>query len=602
MAGTNQDAYPMLFPKSSLYFSTVICLVLLTACQPTSTNSLEAIPEIKNLAIPFEAKANTTATYSETIRFYQELAAASPQLELRAYGSTDSGQPLHLAIVSKDGVFDAVKLQEQGKQVLMINNAIHPGEPCGVDATMLFLRDYLSQPELQAFLEHTVIIAIPFYNIGGGLNRSSTSRANQNGPEAYGFRGNARNLDLNRDFIKCDSYNARTFNQIFSEWQPEVFVDNHTSNGADYQYTLTLIPTQHNKLNQHLAKYLNERMLPRLFEDMAARQWEMTPYVYARNTPDDGIAGFLDLPRYSSGYAALFNCLSFMPETHMLKPFEDRVQSVYQFMDAMLRLMHEDRDQIAAARRAAIEQTQSQPRFALNWQLDSEKTDSINFKGYAASYKASAISGLDRLYYDRTAPYEKVIPFYNHYKTSLEVDKPQAYIIPQAYREVIERLQWNGIQMTRLERDTVLAVTLYRIEDFKTRNAYEGHYLHYQTTMESEQHNWQYRAGDYVVPTNQAGNRYIIETLEPQAPDSYFSWNFFDGILMQKEYFSAYVFEDLAAGYLSEHPELAAELEAKKMADPDFAQSSSAQLNFVYRRSPWYEPTHRIYPVGRLEP
>ena len=85
---------------------------------------------------------------------------------------------------------------------------------------------------------------IPVYNVDGALSRQDTSRVNQNGPEAFGFRGNARHLDLNRDFIKADSLNARTFAQVFTRWDPDVMVDTHTSNGADYQHVVTLIATQ----------------------------------------------------------------------------------------------------------------------------------------------------------------------------------------------------------------------------------------------------------------------------------------------------------------------------------------------------------------------
>lgn len=577
----------------------LLLLLMSTSCTAQKINTSK-VHSISKEQTPFEVNNNTTATYEETIAFYQKLAKEHAWLQLNEYGATDSGKPLHLAILSKDQDFDPVAIRQKGKQILMINNAIHAGEPCGVDASMLLLRDYLNRPDLQQYLEHTVIIVIPFYNIGGGLNRNSTTRANQNGPESYGFRGNARNLDLNRDFIKCDSRNAQSFNQIYQAWQPDVFIDNHTSNGADYPYTITLIPSQHNKLDPALDKYLQEAMLPRLFKDMAARDWEMTPYVYARSTPDEGIAGFLDLPRYSSGYAALFNTLSFMPETHMLKPFKDRVQSVYTFMDVMLRLMHEDRAKLAQVRKKAIKHTQTKTTFPLNWEMDMEQATTVVFKGYEAKYKPSEITGQDRLYYDRAATYEKEIPFYNNYKTSLSVEKPVAYIIPQAYQGVIERLRWNGVALQRLSEDQSLAVELYRIEDFKTREAYENHYLHYNVTVEKMTQQWRYRAGDYVVFTDQKTNRYILETLEPQAPDSYFAWNFFDGILMQKEYFSAYVFEDLAAEYLRDHPELKAKLEKKKAEEPEFAKSASAQLAFVYRNSPWYEPTHRVYPVGRL--
>ncbi len=290
-----------------------------------------------------------------------------------------------------------------------------------------------------------------------------------------------------------------------------------------------------------------------------------------------------------------------MPETHMLKPFKDRVMSTYVFMQCMIRAMHEDGSQLSEARQKTIAQTQTKSTFDLDWALDMESVEQLRFKGYEAKYKPSEVSGLDRLYYDRNAPYEKDIPYYKNYKPALSIEKPQAYIIPQAYGEVIERLEWNGVAIKRLAADIELDVELYRITDYQsTKGPYEGHYLHSKVKVDKQKRNWPYFKGDYVIFTDQPVNRYIIETLEPQAPDSWFAWNFFDGILMQKEYFSSYVFEDLAAEYLKADPALRAELEAKKKADPKFAESARAQLDFVYKRTPHYERTHQVYPVGRL--
>lgn len=553
------------------------------------------------LSLPFEADSNTTAAYQEAIRFYEDLAVAYPELRLQAHGQTDAGYPLHLAVVAKDGAWTPEQARAQGKMVLFVNNAIHPGEPCGVEATMLLLRNLLQGPDKNAVLERLTLVAIPFYNIGGGLNRGAHSRANQNGPAAYGFRGNAKNLDLNRDFIKCDSRNAQTFNQLFAYWQPDVFVDNHTSNGADYPYTMTLIPTQSDKLHPSLAGYLDEQLVPQLFAGMKADGWEMTPYVYARTTPDEGIAAFLDLPRYSTGYAALHNTIGFMPEAHMLKPFRDRVASTYAFMDNLIRIILQDQADIQHARSEAIADVASRDSFALNWALDPARSMPLLFKGYEAKYKTSEVSGLPRLYYDRTAPYEKEIPHFRFYNSVSKVSRPAAYVIPQAYQDVIDRLRWNGVELYRLTEDVVLDCEQYRIAGYKTVNApYEGHYLHREVEVERLQQPWAYRKGDYVVLANQAANRYIVETLEPQGADSFFAWNFFDGILMQKEHFSAYVFEDKAAAMLAEDPLLRQALEEKRAIDTTFAQSARAQLNFVYERSPHYEPTFRLYPVARL--
>lgn len=575
-------------------FVKILCFLLLS-------NLLLAQSSLDFLT-PFEKDNNHSATYYETIAYYENLAKAYPnQLQIKAHGISDSGHPLHTVVVALDGDFDPISIRTQGKLVLFVNNAIHPGEPCGVDASMMLVRDCLQKKKLKKQLKNTVLVILPFYNIGGGLNRGSYSRANQNGPHEHGFRGNAKNLDLNRDFIKCDSRNAQTFNQIYNYWQPDIFIDNHTSNGADYQYTLTLIATQADKLDPNLTQYMETDLLPFLYKDMKKRHWEMTPYVYARNTPDDGIAAFLDLPRYSSGYAALHNAISFMPETHMLKPFKDRVYSVYEFMQSMLSAMYQQKTEIQAARKKAIHHTKTKTTFDLNWQLDIEQSSTTKFKGYEAKYKASEVSGLERLYYDQNKPYEKDIPYLNTYKTTLSIEKPMAYIIPQAYYKIIERLKWNGVQVKRLAENQELGLELYKIEDYKTRDyPYEGHYLHSEVKVSKSKQNWQYYKGDYVVFVDQAANRYIVETLEPQAPDAYFAWNFFDGILMQKEYFSAYVFEDLAKDFLAENPDVQAALEAKRQAEPDFAKNARAQLDFIYKHSPYYEPTHQVYPIGRL--
>ncbi|MFT6705883.1 MAG: hypothetical protein ACJATF_000707 [Flavobacteriales bacterium] len=556
----------------------------------------------KNHMTPFEKDNNTTATYSEAIAFYKKLAKDHSRLQVNEIGMTDSGFPLHEVVLSQEEDFDPASIQEKGKTVLMINNAIHPGEPCGVDASMLLIRDYLDNRKKRDLLKNLVIVVVPVYNIGGAINRNGTSRANQNGPLSYGFRGNAKNLDLNRDFIKCDSRNARTFNQLFHKWNPDVFVDNHTSNGADYQYTMTLIATEDAKMDAGLAGYMNEKMLPRLYKDMADTKWEMTPYVNAIDgTPDKGIMDFLDYPRHSSGYAALFDCISFMPETHMLKPYKDRVQSTYAFMDVMIKLLDDDHQVLKETRKKAIQNTKNKNTFDLDWTLDKESKTTLNFKGYLANYKPSDISGKERLFYDRNQPYTKDIPYYKTYKSTKNIKRPMAYIIPQGYQEIIERLEWNGVKTYQLTEDFETKVELYRIKEFKTgEQPYEGHYLHRNVTIDTFQTEWPYYKGDYIVFVNQPANRYIVETLEPQGPDSFFAWNFFDGILQQKEYFSSYVFEDLAAAYLKENPALQAELDAKKATDLDFANNASAQLYFIYKNSPHYERTHRVYPVGRF--
>ncbi|SFS73754.1 Zinc carboxypeptidase [Mucilaginibacter polytrichastri] len=549
---------------------------------------------------PFEQSKdkNYTANYSEIIAYYHQLAANYPQMKLMNYGMTDIGKPLTLIVLSKDKVFDPALIKKQNKRVILINNGIHPGEPEGIDASMMLSRDLLKGNKLPA---DVVVCMIAVYNIDGCLNRG-LSRISQNGPRAYGFRGNSRNLDLNRDFIKADSRNALAFEQILNTWQPEVFLDNHTSDGADYQYVMTLIETQKDKQNPILAKYTSETLSPELYKRMKKSGYEMVPYVESeKGTPDSGIVAFLETPRFSSGYTVQHNIISYITETHMLKQYDKRVYSTYDFMDHLISVVERDHQQIGRLKQQADASVAQQKTFALDWDLDESHFDTITFKGYEFGHKPSEISGLPRLYYDRSKPYTKTIKYYNTYKVTATADKPLAYVIPQAWGKIIDLFKLNKVTMHQLSHDTTLNLQMYYIADYKTsQRPYEGHYTHSAVKLNPVQMKVKFYAGDYVVYTNQAINRYIVETLEPQGVDSFFTWNFFDSILGQKEYFSDYVFEDIAADYLKHNADLQKKLDAEKAVNPKLGASAAMQLDFVYRNSPWFEKTYLRYPVGRL--
>lgn len=549
---------------------------------------------------PYEKSGKKeTATYDQAIAHYTSLTKSYSQAKLLSYGTTDFGKPLHVLVLSRDKIFDPISVRKANKRILLINNGIHPGEPEGIDASMMLARDLLKDNLLP---KDVVICIIPVYNIDGSFNRTGTSRANQNGPVAYGFRGNSKNYDLNRDFIKSDSQNSLAFQQIFNTWQPEIFVDTHTSNGADYQYTMTLIPTHKDKMNPILAGYLNKTMLPSLYEKMAAVGYEMTPYVNSvEETPDEGITGFLESPRYSTGYTTLHNTIGFMPETHMLKAYEKRVDATYKLLKIYVDIVERDAKLIGENKKKADEEVARQQNFALEWKLNNKVFEMFNFKGYAAKYKPSEVSGLDRLYYDRAEPYTKPIKYWNTFEASTTVTKPKAYIIPQAWSKVIALLKLNNVKVATLAADQKIAAESYYIADYKTgTKPYEGHYLHSGVKLNPVKESLQYYKGDYVVFVNQPTNRYIVETLEPQGMDSFFTWNFFDSVLSMKEHFSAYVFEDTAAELLKKDPLIKKKLEEEKGKNPDLAKNAAAQLEFVYKNSSYFEKTYNRYPIARM--
>lgn len=549
---------------------------------------------------PYEkGNGNQTATYDETIAFFRLLDKDFETIQMLEMGPTDSGEPLHIVIYNPDKKFDFKQLHKD-KAVLLLNNGIHPGEPDGIDATMMLYRD-LATGKL-TIPKNTVIVNIPIYNIGGALNRNSHTRANQNGPESYGFRGNERNYDLNRDFLKSDTRNARSFAQIFHTVNPDVFIDNHVSNGADYQYTFTYIATHHQKLGSELGSYYKDAMIPQILSAMKAKGIEATPYVNVHDTKPDaaGFEQFMDYPRYSTGYASMFNVPGSMPETHMLKDYASRVKVTYEYMAESLRFIDSNHNKIKLLRSENLENYKPGSRYTLQWEIDSTQVTTLPFLGYQGDYKTSEVTGRQRLFYDRKKPFSKMVPYYQTYQPVTQVTIPEAYIVPKSWWNVIELLQLNNIKMEPLAKDTEIEVESYRIKDFKTgKSAYEGHYPHNSVTVETTTRKVLFRKGDFVINTQQPGVKYLLETLEPQGVDSYFAWNFFDAILQQKEYFSDYVFEDTAAALLKNDKTLKAAFEKKKQEDKAFADDADAQLDWIYRQSIYYEKTHMEYPVYR---
>lgn len=538
--------------------------------------------------------------YSEIIDWWKKLDQVSGKVKLLTMGPTDAGYPLHLAVLSNHGDSNFDQIHKNNKRVILVINGIHPGEPDGIDASMLLARDIVANR--YHLPDNLVLAIIPVYNIGGCLDRSANYRVDQNGPEEFGFRGNSQNLDLNRDFIKSDSKDARSFAAIFHQTDPDVVVDNHVSDGADYQHVMTLLTSQHNKLGGAMGDFLDQQFEPALYGLMKEKGYDLVPYVNSfGDTPENGWPEYWDPPRYSSGYATLWHSFAFVPEAHMLKPYDQRVKATYALMQCFIHFTSTRSDTIRALRLRARQEAISAKEFPLAWSLDRSKWKEITYRGFEAGRKPSEVSGLPRLFYDRSRPFEKQVRIFNYFPPRSFISKPAAYIIPRGWWKVIELLQLNQVKMRQLSRDTTITVEVYRIDDYKSSaRQYEMHHPNTEVKTSVTLQAVRFTKGDWFIPMNQIANRFLIETLEPTAEDSYFAWNFFDAVLGQKEGYSAYAFEDTAADYLRQHPEMKQALDQKRTADSAFAKNARAQLNFVYEHSPWIEPAFLRYPVYRV--
>lgn len=541
---------------------------------------------------PYEkGNGNQTTTYEEMVKFYDDLAKDFPTISIMSFGTDDNGEPIKVVVYNAS--------VDKNNPTILINNAIHPGEPDGIDATMMMMRDLVTG---KITAKNLRVVAVEAYNISGMLRRGSHSRANQNGPEEYGFRGNARNYDLNRDFIKNDTENAKAFQQTFQHFKPIYFIDNHVSNGADYQYLFTYISTNKERLGSKLGNYFNQKMQPEILQTLDKQGILTTPYVNIHgDSPDEGFPAFMDSPRYATGYTTLFNTMGTVAETHMLKPYKDRVRATYEYMLSAINYTAKNAAEIRKLMAETLADYQPKKNYPIQWKVDSTKFQMIDFKGFEAGKKPSEVSGKPRLFYDRNKPFNRKVKFYNQYSATKEIAIPTYYVIPQSEQKVLEYLKRNNIIMKKIQQDSTIVVQQYKIADYKTsKNAYEGHYLHYDTQVKAETRSYKFRKGDVLVPTKQYGVKYILETLEPEATDSFFNWNFFDAILGQKEYYSDYVFEDTAAELLKTNKDLRTAFELEKKSNADFAKDSRAQLDWLYKHSDYYEGSVGLYPIYRI--
>jgi len=546
---------------------------------------------------------DTTATWEQAIAHYERLDAAHDGAQLLRIGTDDDGSPIHLFVITDGAPLDPAGIRAEGRNILWITNAIHAGEPDGVDASLMLAQALLEDDHLMGLTARTVVCIVPMYNVSGARQRERPSRPDQNGPVEHGIRANAKNYDLNRDFIKMDAENTRGMVGALADWDPDVYFETHVSDGADHQYVMELLMTQKDKLDPGLSAFTTGVVVPGLYEWMDRKGQMMCPYFETvKDAPDDGLVEFHDAPRYSTGYNALFDRIGILAESHMLKPYADRVNATFQLMLATLAVMDRHPDELRTARTRAKEATSSCASFGLNWRLDTTQVEELLFKGYASSMPAGLVSGLPQVKYDRNRPVDLLVPWFGRYVPTLTVEKPKAYLVPRAWKEVIERLALNDVPINDPMPwgiDTVEVAHVISLGSPPT--PYEGHYVHRDVMCEWSGARLPSVAPYVLVPMGHPTDRFVMSVLEPECSDSYFAWNFFDAILQQKEGFNDYSFDAMAAELLKDRA-LRSAFQEKRANDPAFAADPWEQLNFVFQRSPWSETAYHRYPVLRVMP
>lgn len=562
-----------------------------------------------------------TPRYDETIAYVRRLAAAAPrQVRIETFGRSGEGRDLVMVVASKDGVFDPEALHRAGRPIVLVQNAIHAGEMDGKDASLALLRDIVVTKEKAALLERAVLVVIPIYNVDGHERFSAHNRINQNGPRETGWRTQGRNLNLNRDYMKAEAPETRAFLNLWNRWLPDLFVDTHVTDGADFQYDTTYGIDTGPDVFPAIAEWNRNVLTPFLESSVRAAGQIIGPFVNLKDDTDpaQGLRLGQDQPRFSTGYVNLQNRPAVLLETHMLKDFRTRVRGSYEFLRALLEVGNRDARRLVEMSRAADAATvtagkrhDAAARLPLRLASDGT-TEPFLFRGYRSKVTESEISGARRIEYTQE-PVEITVPRQVALRVSLAVAPPLAYIVPVQWGQVIEALQAHGLRLLKTARPWEGEVEAYRCEGpIWHGRPFEGRQVLFQPgegggrsgatpgTCAPVRERLAFPAGSVVVPMDQRAARVAVHLLEPQAPDSLLAWGVFNAVFERKEYAEPYVMETLARDMLAKDAHLKEEFEQRLAEDREFAASPEARLDFFYRRSSWWDARLGLYPVGRL--
>jgi hypothetical protein len=548
-----------------------------------------------------------TPNYAGTIAFAQQLADASPAIEYRTFGHSGQGRELPLLIGSETQTFTPEAAREQGKAVVLIQACIHSGEPDGKDAGFALLRDVAITKTAAGILENVVLLFIPIYNTDGHERSTPYNRINQNGPESMGWRTTSTYQNLNRDYMKADTPETRAWLRLWNEWQPDLFIDCHVTDGADYRCNITYHHEHHAGIDEAVLEWERDVFDDKVKNATAAAGNVISWYLEFIDNRDLtlGTRDFNGSPRFSTGYVPLRNRPGILIETHMIKDYRSRVIGTYDFLRAALTEVNDEPARLIRVGREADERTIEAAREydpAHLYPLEFELTDNVTpfeLPAFAYTTEQSEVSGDLRVIYGRE-PVDLTIPMYDTFRVTAAVAPPFAYIVPVQWTDVIEVLHAHGVQFRSLAQSTTIEIESYRFTNVTWPAApFEGRFMP-QFEVEATSEAREFPAGSIVVPLAQPLGKLILNLLEPEAPDSFAKWGFFNAIFEEKEYAENYVLETLAREMMAADPELKREFEQLVETDPEFAASPSARLRFFYRRSPYRDPQMNLYPVGRM--
>ncbi|MAD88908.1 MAG: peptidase M14 [Pseudoalteromonas sp.] len=565
---------------------------------PWQGKSLQLIQNSGPLTTDFELSGGEVSpSYEDTIKFVDRLIAANPtQFASIDIGQSNAGRNIKMIVASESGQFSANMIKSNGKPTILIQAGIHSGEIDGKDAGFMLLRD-IATGKRRDILTKVNILFIPILNVDGHERRSKFNRINQRGPVEMGFRTNGNNLNLNRDYTKLDTPEVMSVINVINEFKPDLYVDVHVTDGADYQYDVTygFTPSFASE-SPKIAKILEDKFQPHIDKTLTDSEHVPGPLVFVMDKREfkSGLAGWIAGPRFSNGWGDLATVPTILVENHSLKPYKQRVLGTYVFLDGAIDALSIHYQTL----KSAVVAEQTTPSELVLDRKYSQEPDFIKFKGIKYKKFNSALSGQTEVKYLGEAEYYENLPIFWRKEIVNKVKVPTAFYLPPAYSQIVNKLTLQGIVVEKVsDTSPVSALKRADVENFEfDKMPFEGRFrvkanFSYQDIEVKPLNGW------YRVATDQARGKLATHLLHPEAPDSFFAWGDFNTIFQRTEYVENYALVPYARSMLKDNPKLALEFDKKLREDKVFESDPKARLNWLYSKTPFYDAGYLKYPV-----
>ncbi len=487
-----------------------------------------------------------TSSYADIQRVINGLVSSSPLVHTESFGKTEEGRDLPLLVISDPKVTTPEAARKLGRPLVFVQANIHAGEVEGKEAVLVLARR-LTSGDLKPLTRQLVILIAPNYNADGNEKVNVQNRTAQYGPVAgVGTRENGKGLDLNRDYMKLDSLEARALVGLMNKWDPHVLVDLHTTNGSYHANHLTYSPILNPNADARLIEFTRERMLAPIRAAML-KNHNWRTYYYGNFAPEDGGGRessrvdpanpgnvtwrtFDHRPRFGNNYAGLRNRIAILSEAYSYLDFKGRVDVTEDFVDEIWKSAAANAKQIMSLTAQADRQFTA-PENATPVELG------LDFEIRALPEKVGVFVGdVKKVMNPRSgkemlAMTDMAVPVsmkdYGVFAATRSAAMPKGWLIPANPRlaAAIERLRWHGLKVEEVTTSAQVSVERFTIsDDTRAERVFQGRR---EARLKGifEQAQLSVTPGALFVPADQPLARLAFYLLEPESDDGLVTWN-----------------------------------------------------------------------------